>query len=365
MPQAWSSRTLISLGANLGDAQRTIESAAQSMIHCFGRESISFSRLYKTAAVGGPAGQEDFFNAVAIIHSNNTAFEIWQFLHQTEQALGRHRLKRWEARRIDLDVLLHESRIDSQSQLVPEVVWTPTFKVPHPRMTMRTFVLTPACDVAPDWIEPVTNQSLQDLSARLDRIALESRLPTVLLSCDSLDTMEALIRSLQRSVSSLSVARFSEPTVFRDGQPWIVGCVVPKLTPSNTHARLWPDEAANALAAAYEAIRDCIVSRIRQSEKNHPSIQFDHWMHVCQSPDSSISHWEDFCRPWADALRMTGQHEVTSGSRQESKIGLSDAKLFKMPPYLLAADDIDWAAHELIAATEAMSCPIQPCGVIS
>ncbi len=364
MPQAWSSRTLISLGANLGDAQRTVESAAQAMIQCFGRESISFSRLYKTAAVGGPAGQEDFFNAVAVIHSNHTAFEVWQFLHQTEQALGRHRMKRWEARRIDLDVLLHERREDSQSPLVPEVVWTPTFKVPHPRMTMRTFVLTPACDVAPDWIEPVTKQSLQKLSERLDRIAFQSRLPTILLSYDSLATMETLIRSLQSSVSSLSISRCPEPTILRDGHPWIVGCLVPRLTPGNNQLRPTLNESANAVAASYEAIRDCLVSRIRKSEEIHPSIQFDHWMHVCQSPDPSISHWEDFCRPWADALRMTGQ-QATSGSRQESKIGLSDDDLFNVPPYLLAADDVDWAAHELIAATEAMSCPIQPCGVIS
>jgi len=32
------------------------------------------------------------------------------------------------------------------------------------------------------------------------------------------------------------------------------------------------------------------------------------------------------------------------------------------PPYLLAADDIDWASTEIVAAAEAMSCRIQPCG---
>jgi len=355
MPQAWSSRTLVSLGANLGDAQRTIDSAAQSMIQAFGRDSLSFSRLYKTAAVGGPAGQEDFFNAVAIIESNRTAFEIWQFLHQTEQTLGRHRLKRWEARRIDLDVLLHESRIDKQGPLLPEVVWTPTFKVPHPRMTMRTFVLTPACDISPDWTEPVTGQSLKDLSARLDRIASERRLPTILLSCES-STIEMLIQSLQRSVSEVSVKRDPDPTIFRDGQPWIVACQVPKLSLNKS------DGSTRSLAATYQPIHHAIKSRIQQARSMHSplhsSIQFDHWMHVCQSPDPSISHWEDFCRPWADALGMTGR---LAGNALPGKYH-DRFFLDTPPPYLLAADDIDWAAHEIVAATEAMSCRIQPCG---
>lgn len=368
MPQAWSSRTLVSLGANLGDAERTIHSAARSMIQCFGRESISFSRLYKTAAVGGPVGQEDFFNAVAVIRSNHTAFEVWQFLHQTEQALGRHRLKRWEARRIDLDVLLHESRTDRESLLLPEVVWTPTFKVPHPRMTMRTFVLTPACDVSPGWIEPVTKQSLKELSARLDSIACQGRLPTILLSCDSSAVIEVLIESLQKSIPSLRVERDPDPIIFRDGKPWIVVGLVPKLASNNDKSRA-NSERAGSSAASYQTICECLTRRIRQSKQIHspvhPLIQYDHWMHVCQSPDPSISHWEDFCRPWADALGMTGRAEPSLFDHQESEFVLSESGLLKVPPYLLAADDIDWAAHELIAATEAMSCPIQPCGVIS
>lgn len=342
------------------------------MIQCFGRESISFSRLYKTAAVGGPSGQEDFFNAVALIQSNYTAFEVWQFLNKTEQTLGRHRFKRWEARRIDLDVLLHESRTDSQSPLLPEVVWTPTFKVPHPRMTMRTFVLTPACDVSPDWIEPVTRQSLNELSARLDRITFQGRLPTVLLSCDSSSVIEALIQSLRRSIPSLSLTRDPDPIIFRDGQPWIVIGLVPKLAP-NIKARA-NSPFADSATASYQAICECLTKRIRQSRQIHssihPRIQFDHWMHVCQSPDPSISHWEDFCRTWADALGMTERLESSLFDHQKSefdlsKFDLSGSDLLKVPPYLLAADDIDWAAHELIAATEAMSCPIQPYGVIS
>jgi 2-amino-4-hydroxy-6-hydroxymethyldihydropteridine diphosphokinase len=351
MPRAWSSRTLVSLGANLGDAKQTIENAAQSMIRHFGRGTLSFSRLYRTAAVGGPAGQDDFFNAVAIIESNQTAFEILQFLQQTEQALGRHRLKRWEARRIDLDVLLHEDWSEKHGSWRQDVIWTPTFKVPHPRMTMRTFVLKPACDIAPDWVEPVTGQSLKFLSDRLDEIASQRRLPTVLLSCNAPSMIESLARAIIESVPQVSFTSDVAPVILRDGQPWIVFCIVPRLSPGRI------DEMSCSNNEKREAVHASLVSQIRQIESSHASLQFDHWMHACHSPDPSISHWEDFCRPWADALGMTGRIPGKNLAEQVRQAGF----LRNAPPYLLAADDVAWAAHEIAAATEAMSCAIQPC----
>jgi len=319
----------------------------------FGRDAVSFSRLYNTAAVGGPIGQEDFHNAVAVIHSNETAYGVWQFLHKTEQALGRHRQKRWEARRIDLDVLLHETALVTPSHYSKEIhsqeiVWTPTFKVPHPRMTMRTFVLSPACDIAGDWVEPVTGQSLHKLSARLDRLASNKRLPTILLTCDSNDTVQSLMNSLRRSEHDLYIEDEQQPRVIRQDQLWILVCMVPRI------------QSSGATSDHYHAVSQAIGVRIAPYQNSLSSAGFDQWMHVCRSPDPSISHWEDFSRPWADSFGMT--------NRQEGQLLLRTfgdlAPLRNTPPYLLAADDFDWAAHELFAATEAMTCPIQPCGTI-
>ena len=347
MRQSRPSRTLISLGANLGNAKQTIENAKEAMVDQFGRQQLRFSRLYKTAAVGGPVGQEDFYNAVAAIESDKSAFEIWQFLHKTEQTLGRHRLKRWEARRIDLDVLLHESQSDSHATFKSERIWTPTFKVPHPRMSMRTFVLTPACDIAADWIEPVTGQSLEMLSTRLDRLSLTSQMPRLLLTCESEATLDSLVKSLGRADPSFGISKESQPIVFRNDHTWIVTCLLPTI------------QAASADGYSFQSTRATIIDRLLGLQSSRSTHFFDHWMHICRSPDPSISHWEDYCRPWAEVLGMIDQDSDTM-----SVVTHDFDPVKNTPPYLLAADDLDWAAHELIAATDAMTCPIQPCGAL-
>jgi hypothetical protein len=54
---------------------------------------------------------------------------------------------------------------------------------------------------------------------------------------------------------------------------------------------------------------------------------------------------------------MTGRIPGKNLAEQVRQAGF----LRNAPPYLLAADDVAWAAHEIAAATEAMSCAIQPC----
>lgn len=62
-------------------------------------------------------------------------------------------------------------------------------------------------------------------------------------------------------------------------------------------------------------------------------------------PDIDVA-WEDWLRCWADALGMRNS---------------TAAKMpWNGPRYLLPMQDREWATHELVAAIEAMRCPVEP-----
>ena len=334
-------KTLISLGANLGNPRQVILQAGQMIANRFGEANVVFSRLYRTPAIGGPLGQDDFYNAVATIESNKTAFEVWRNLDAIEQSLGRQRRHRWEARYIDLDVLLHNG----------ERHWTPTFKVPHPRMNTRTFVLEPACEIAATWIEPVTGQSIQNLNQSILPLRTNENnefetVHFVVLSEDIERThriAEALIAGSNRSTMEQSNATAE---ISSDASNRLIVHL-------NHHRRITLQPIAPLVRpnskSQVDDLRRHLNQQIVESQTAHP-------MHLLvfagTSPDSSTIHWEDYCRNWAELLGLIASHEWTSNTT-----------VFRsLPKYILTADDPKWAAHELLAAMTAMTCPIQPCG---
>lgn len=135
------------------------------------------SRFYQTPAFPKDSGP-DFINAVVAADTNLTAEEVISVLHEVEKTLGRDRESRWAPRTLDLDL------IDYAGAVLPDLAtyrtWagaTPEVQqskapeqliLPHPRLQDRGFVLLPLRDVAPDWIHPVTGESVDALIARLD-----------------------------------------------------------------------------------------------------------------------------------------------------------------------------------------------------
>ncbi len=162
-----AAQCIVSFGSNLGNRDRLIASAARLIAgSSLLSSTLRTSRLFETPAIGGPGGQEPFLNAIGAFETNASAREILELLQQTEHDLGRHRRRRWDARSIDLDVVLHGELVGGGSGLI----------VPHPRYTARQFVLQPACDVAAHFRDPRFGWSLRRLadhvSAGLPSLAL-------------------------------------------------------------------------------------------------------------------------------------------------------------------------------------------------
>ena len=135
-------RAYIALGANLGDAERTLRAAVASISRLSLTQPDKVSGFYKTAPQGvttGPTAGDDYLNAVLAIDTALTAPALLAQLQQIEQAAGRERPYPNAPRILDLDLLLYgDARIESVH-----------LTVPHPRMWQRAFVLVPLAQIAP------------------------------------------------------------------------------------------------------------------------------------------------------------------------------------------------------------------------
>ena len=177
---------VISFGSNLGDRRELIAAAARQLAACAwidGEYGLRTSRLFETPPIGGPDQQEPFLNAIGVFDTRASAGTILHTLQQLEAELGRQRRRRWDARSIDLDVVLHGNLVGGATGLV----------VPHPRYTARRFVLVPACDVASHFRDPRFGWTLGELAAHLD-----ADVPSLALATGRMELRETLCRRLSR-----------------------------------------------------------------------------------------------------------------------------------------------------------------------
>lgn len=146
----------VALGANLGDAQATLERALTALEALPDTRLSKRSSLYRTAPVD--ATGPDFINAVAEIRTSLEAHALLAALQSIEQSEGRERPWRNAPRTLDLDLLLYgDERID-----------TPALTVPHPRMQERAFVLVPLAEIAPDRVPEAALASVR--GQRIDKL---------------------------------------------------------------------------------------------------------------------------------------------------------------------------------------------------
>jgi len=284
-------RTLISLGANLGNVRESMHAAKRLLADSFGSSNLSLSQLYRTPPVGGPGGQGDFLNAVAAIETGRSIWEVWEIIKTIESTLGRQRQLRWEARRIDIDLLLYDQ----------QRIWTPHLKVPHPRMCMRTFVILPACEIAPDWIEPVTGWTIANLKDHLQR-SLENDSFLRVICQDG----QQLSR-LQASFASLPNQNIPNPEKVK---------------------LVWGTSMPHQLA-----------------QEGSPKLTIA----AVASPDPMTVLWEDCSKPWVHAMNMDTSVRVDA----------NEPRCIQGPRYLMPADDTKWAVHEILSADQAMRCHLE------
>jgi 2-amino-4-hydroxy-6-hydroxymethyldihydropteridine diphosphokinase len=143
----------VGLGSNIGDKIANTKEALDALDRVPRTRLKQRSRFYRTAPVG-KTDQDWFVNAAALVETYLSPREMLEALLELENRMGRVRTEKWGPRLIDLDLLFYSDRIIEEDGLI----------VPHPFMQERLFVLTPLCDIAPDWRHPVLGRTCRELA---------------------------------------------------------------------------------------------------------------------------------------------------------------------------------------------------------
>ncbi|MFC1765636.1 2-amino-4-hydroxy-6-hydroxymethyldihydropteridine diphosphokinase [Planctomycetota bacterium] len=147
----------IGVGSNLGDRQRTIKETVARLRQNESGRVLRVSTLRETAPLGDDA-QPPYLNGVVEMVTSCTPRVLLSFLQGIESALGRQQQRQhWAARPIDLDLLLYGDRILHEPELI----------LPHAQLHLRSFVLEPLIELAPDIQHPVLGVTLTELAGRL------------------------------------------------------------------------------------------------------------------------------------------------------------------------------------------------------
>ena len=148
----------VALGANLGEPLDTLRWAVRELAQL--GEVAGVSGLYRSVPVGGPPGQPDYLNAALHLRAALPPQALLDALHDIEHRAGRTRTERWEARVLDLDLILYGRAVTGTDTLRG-------LTLPHPRAWERAFVLAPLRDLNPALPHPITGETV---GAALDRV---------------------------------------------------------------------------------------------------------------------------------------------------------------------------------------------------
>ena len=134
----------LSLGSNLGNRQKNLETALSQIAECKGVKILKCSTWLENPAIE-EAGPNPFLNGVIKISVNLSPIELLKQLQRIELHIDCNRAERCRksARIIDIDILLFDRlKLDSAE-----------LTIPHPRMLSRNFVLKPLDEIEPKIVQ--------------------------------------------------------------------------------------------------------------------------------------------------------------------------------------------------------------------
>ena len=142
------------LGGNQGDRVSLLLQAISEVARRIGTVSVA-SSVYETAPWGFEA-EQSFLNQAIVVDTDLSAHEVLVEALDIEKDLGRIRKegsKGYSSRPMDIDLIFYNS----------DVVDCADLQLPHPRMGLRRFVLTPLAQIIPDFRHPKIGKTMSQM----------------------------------------------------------------------------------------------------------------------------------------------------------------------------------------------------------
>lgn len=148
----------IALGANIPSAAGPPDVTLKAALAALGERGVQIRKIssFRQTDAWPDPSDPPFINAVAGIETDLQPVALLGLLHEVETSFGRKRSVPNAPRSLDLDLIDYRGRVMQGA-----------VDLPHPRMTVRRFVLEPLAEVAPGWQHPVTALSVEALLAAL------------------------------------------------------------------------------------------------------------------------------------------------------------------------------------------------------
>ena len=151
---------LIGLGSNQRHIRfgspRSVLGHAITRIEQLGIEITKLSPVVESYPIGPSARK--YANSAAVIRCDYEPDGLLELLKSIEAEFGKRRGQAWSRRVLDLDIILWGKGTYSAAH--------PALTIPHPMFRERSFVLTPANSIAPQWRDPISGLTVAQLQYR-------------------------------------------------------------------------------------------------------------------------------------------------------------------------------------------------------
>lgn len=140
------------LGGNLGDQAEIFRKTRALISQKIGKE-MKVSSIFLSEPWGFET-EHKFWNQVIVVSTGLSPVSVLRKIRAIEDYFGRERVPgKYISRKMDIDILFYDSLVLNCRELV----------IPHPLIAERRFVLEPLAETAPDYLHPLTGESISGM----------------------------------------------------------------------------------------------------------------------------------------------------------------------------------------------------------